>query len=62
MSTGATYIFVTHNNGVTWSEEQKLLASDGAAGDQYGHCAAVGGAIIAVGAPKDHNTNGDDAG
>ncbi len=33
---GSAYMYSTLDNGVTWSERQKLLASDGAAGDQFG--------------------------
>ena len=32
---GAAYVFV--RNGVTWTEQQKLTASDGAANDQFGY-------------------------
>jgi len=31
---GATYVFV--RNGTSWSQQQKLVASDGAAGDEFG--------------------------
>ncbi len=36
---GAVYVFV--NNGGTWSEQQKLTASDGAANDEFGQSVAV---------------------
>ncbi len=46
---GAAYVF-RHSLG-TWPEEQKLTASDGAEGDQFGASVAASGAVISVGAP-----------
>ena len=55
--------------GLMWSmpllaqinEDYKIMASDGAMGDQYGHCVAVENGIIAVGAPMDDD-NGTNSG
>ena len=58
---GAVYVFLS-NDGVTWSEENKLLAADGAAGDHFGSAVCVYENIIAIGAPHDDNTKGTDAG
>jgi hypothetical protein len=45
---GAAYVFV--RNGTTWSEQQKLAASDKAAGDRFGYSVAISGDTMVVGA------------
>jgi hypothetical protein len=45
---GSAYVF--NRQGGSWVEQQKLTASDGAAGDQFGHSVAVDGSTIVVGA------------
>ncbi len=45
---GAAYIFV--QNGSTWSQQAKLTAADGAAGDHFGYSVSVNGATAVVGA------------
>ena len=45
---GSAYVFV--RSGATWTQEQKLLASDGAAGDFFGTSVSVSGDTVAVGA------------
>ena len=45
---GAAYVFV--RSGGTWSEQQKLTASDGAAGDRFGYSVSVSGETTVVGA------------
>jgi len=45
---GSAYIF--RYNGAMWVEEQKLLASDGAADDQFGISVSVSGDLAVVGA------------
>ena len=54
---GAAYVFV--RNGNVWSLQQKLIASDGAANDNFGFSTAVDGDVIIVGA--DQNTIGSNA-
>jgi hypothetical protein len=52
---GSAYIF--RYNGVTWVEEQKLLASDGDAGDHFGYSVSVSDDVAVVGAyDKDSGT------
>ncbi len=51
---GSAYVFV--RAGTTWSQQQKLAASDGSADDRFGISVAVSGDTVAVGA------NGDDVG
>jgi hypothetical protein len=45
---GSTYVFV-QNNGV-WTQQQKLTANDGAAGDNLGGAVSISGDTVAVGA------------
>ena len=48
---GSVYVF--NRQGGSWVEDQKLTASDGAAGDNFGRSVAVSGSTIVVGAWKD---------
>ena len=54
---GAAYVYV--RNGSTWTQQQKLLASDGVGGDKFGTSVAIHGDTIVVGAP---NNGGSDEG
>ncbi len=54
---GSAYIFV--RSGTTWSQQQKLTAADGAAGDSFGNSVFVLGDSLMVGAAGD--TNGANA-
>ena len=47
--TGAVYVF--RRNGTTWTEEQKLKASDAAPDSAFGWSVALSGQTIAIGAP-----------
>ncbi len=48
---GAAYVFV--RSGETWSQQQKLTASDAAAGDAFGFAVAIDGDSVVVGAARD---------
>ena len=48
---GAAYVFV--RDGTTWSEQQKLTASDAASGDDFGYSVAIEGDTVVVGATDD---------
>ncbi|HYG09813.1 MAG TPA: FG-GAP repeat protein, partial [Pyrinomonadaceae bacterium] len=48
---GSAYVYV--RTGTTWTQQQKLTSSDGAANDEFGYSVAVAGDTIAVGR---HNT------
>jgi len=48
---GSAYIFVW--NGTTWSEQAKLTAPDGTAGDTFGFVVALSGDTALVGVPYD---------
>ena len=53
---GAAYIFKRNVN--TWSEEQKLLASDGNANDEFGLAVSISGDYVIVGARGQDNRRG----
>jgi len=48
---GKAYIF--RWDGAGWSQQQKLLASDGAAGDWFGQSVSISGDLVIVGAQQD---------
>jgi hypothetical protein len=48
LDSGSAYVFVW--NGSSWAEEAKLTATDGAAGDWFGHSVALDGDTAVVGA------------
>ena len=49
-NSGSAYVFQSLDNGTTWSEVQKLTASDSAAGDNFGISIAMTRNILVVGA------------
>ena len=53
---GSAYVF-TRVSGV-WSQKAKLIASDGAANDEFGISAAVHGDTVVVGARQDDTSDG----
>ncbi len=55
-SRGAAYVFT--RNGSVWSQQQKLTATDGAAGDQFGWSVAIDGETVIVGAHSDDGARG----
>ena len=59
LSAGAAYVFV--RNGQTWTEQQKLTASDGGLLDEFGTSVVVEGDQAIVGSIGDDD-NGDNAG
>jgi len=48
---GSAYVFV--RSGMAWSQQKKLIASDGVAGDQFGGSVALSGDTALVGAMGD---------
>jgi hypothetical protein len=48
MDSGAAYIFI--RTGTTWSQDQKLVAGDGAAGDVFGYSVSIWDDLATVGA------------
>jgi len=60
VDTGSAYVMV--RAGSSWSEQQKLVASDAGAGDQLGYAVAVSGDTALAGAPRHDTVGGTDAG
>ena len=58
-NSGSAYLF--KRSGTSWAQETKLLASDGAAADEFGRSVSISGDYAVVGAWRD-NDNGTDAG
>ncbi len=54
---GAAHVFT--RSGTAWSQQTKLLASSGGAGDRFGHAVTVNGDTVVVGAPYDDDKGGD---
>lgn len=46
---GAAYVFV--RNGLTWTQQQKLIASDQAQADQFGSVVTISGDVAVIGVP-----------
>ncbi|MGC8856519.1 MAG: hypothetical protein ACP5QU_06955 [Anaerolineae bacterium] len=57
---GAAYLFTS--SGSSWGQQQKITASDGAAGDKFGISLAVNGSLLAVGARFADITGNTDVG
>jgi len=58
---GSAYVFA--RSGAIWSQQAKLTADDGAAGDDFGYSVAISGNTALVGAQSDdNNINGVDSG
>ena len=53
---GAAYVYV--RTGTTWTQQQKLISSDGGANDQFGYSVAVFGDTAAVGMYNDQDLIG----
>ena len=56
-NSGAAYVF-TRDDAGAWRQRAKLTADDGQDDDEFGHCVAVHGDTIVVGAPQ-HDIGGD---
>jgi len=59
-SSGAAYVFSF--DGSSWTQQQKLTASDAEGGDDYGFAVAISGNTIVVGSPRDDTIAGSRAG
>ncbi|MGQ0619229.1 MAG: Calx-beta domain-containing protein [Panacagrimonas sp.] len=57
---GSAYIFL--RSGTSWSQQAKVVASDGAEEDRYGQALALSGNTVFVGSPNDDNSSGSNAG
>jgi len=58
-NSGSAYVFI--RSGTTWTQQAKLTASDGAAGDQFGRSVSVSGETVVIGAYLDDD-NGSNSG
>ena len=54
---GSARIFITSDNGLSWSETQKILGSSGTGSGTFGCQVAIYSNIVVVGAYADSNTN-----
>jgi len=59
-SSGSAYVFV--RSGTTWTEQAKLIADDGAAGDAFGTSVSISGDTAVVSARLDDGVSGADSG
>ncbi len=60
LSAGAAYIF--ERTGETWSQQQKIIASDRGSKDYFGHSVSISGDYAIVGAyNEEHNAVGEDS-
>ncbi len=57
---GSAYVFT--RSGTTWTEQAKLVAGDGAAGDNFGFWLDIDGDTVVVGAPGHDAANATNAG
>jgi hypothetical protein len=53
---GAAYVYV--RSGASWTQQQKLLAGDGASGDNFGYSVSLSGDTVIIGAPFDDDVGG----
>ena len=53
-SSGSAYIF--NRDGITWQQQAKLTASDGASSDYFGHSVSIGSSYAIVGTYGDDDT------
>ncbi|BBO80801.1 hypothetical protein DSCO28_13670 [Desulfosarcina ovata subsp. sediminis] len=58
---GSAYIFTRNGNGI-WTEQQKLMASDGTQGNTFGWSVAIDGDTVIIGAPEHYFDYGDPGG
>ncbi len=57
---GAAYIFV--RSGMTWTQQQKLAASDGGDGDEFGRAVTISSDTVGIGAHTDNIGMNNDQG
>jgi hypothetical protein len=59
IDSGSAYVFT--RTGILWTQQQKLLASDGATADYFGNCVSLDGDLALIGAYLDDD-NGPQSG
>jgi len=60
INSGSAYVF--KRSGTSWTQETKLLASDGSANDHFGNSVSISGNFAIIGAQSDDTSGGVDAG
>ena len=58
--TGSAYVYLTYDSGHTWSQTQKLVASNGVGGVRSGIAVTVQNDTIVVGAQRQNSDKGTD--
>ena len=58
LNRGSAYIFQRSNSGYSWNQIQKLKASDGISGDQFGYSVSVCDGSVLIGAPFKNSNRG----
>jgi len=53
LSSGTAFVFT--RSGISWTQQAKLVAADGAGSDKFGNSVAVSGDTVVIGAPWDDN-------
>ena len=59
MASGSGSAYVFTRSGTTWTQQAKLTASDGGAGDWFGFSSALSGDTAVIGAPFDDDKGAD---
>ncbi len=59
---GSAYVFARAPGGVTWTQQAKVTASDGATNDFFGNAVAISGDTLLIGAYTDDNGANTDQG
>jgi len=58
LNRGSAYIFQRSNSGYSWNQIQKLQASDGSSGDQFGYSLSICDGSVLIGAPFKNSDRG----
>lgn len=58
-NSGSVYVFGWNGGTSSWSQQQKLTASDGASSDYFGFSVAISGDVIVVGVYSDDDKGTD---
>jgi hypothetical protein len=56
---GAAYVYRLDPDTGAWSQESRLVATDGGSGDEFGTSVATNGSVIVVGAPRNDELAGN---
>ena len=59
---GAAYVYVANSTGSAWTEQTKLVATDGVTGDRFGTSVGISGNSVIIGSSRDDNGLASDSG